>query len=293
MKKIYMAALALILSFSPSFAATEWGKFKGEPRGLTLTLEGKKAENLLKVVSNLPWISDGKDAPKQKYLYVLYQPTCSYSQALFKETRKITAQSDIQIRWIPISPDGSLNSLYENRNVETLKEAFENQQIPYVKDTKKSANINAYALSGLTLMLYAKHFSPDGNLYFPTMIYGNSEKTFVTIGPAKDMKKLLDSIPETESTKIPEAISLGATKPELTKIKPIENYKNESGKRVAIRLYPDKNAADIGGLLPGDEWPQPTNSVSKNGFIAFQISTQGSYMFIEDEEFVKRALAEK
>lgn len=143
--------------------AEGWPSSKGDdPRGLTLELKDKQAENVLRLVGNLPWLPDGKEG--DKVLYVIYTPTCPISQRLYDATRKLTDK--VQIRWIPVDPDGSLNSMYEQRNADMVRRAFKSSQVPPDTDTVKTANINTYSVAGISYMLVAQILSLDGNVYF-------------------------------------------------------------------------------------------------------------------------------
>lgn len=272
--------------FATPALAEDWPSGKGDdPRGLTLELKGKQAENVLRLVGNLPWLPDGKEG--DKVLYVIYTPTCPISQRLYDATRKLTDK--VQIRWIPVDPDGSLNSMYEQRNADTVRRAFKSSQVPPDTDAVKTANINTYSVAGISYMLVAQILSPDGNVYFPTLIYGTPEKTSISIGPVKNIDKLVEGLPATQPVQQPEALGLGAIRTEIVPTPALTQYVNKGKERVPLRLAADKNGIEVGGIPPGQSWPLPVKGVTGNGFVAFQISANGAPVFVEDPEFVQNS----
>lgn len=295
MRQFLCSLFLIIFMVQSGFAEQGWPKNKSEdPRGLTNTLTGKHAENMMRLVSNLPWLPDpdNKEKNSKKYLYVIYTPSCSISQEFYKASRKFADK--VQIRWIPVDPEGgSLNSMYEHRTGETVRKAFNTSMVPPDKDPKKTENINMYSSAGIAYLLLGQILSPDQILYFPTLVYGTPEKAFVTIGPVKNLDKLVKGLPETTETEEPEAVGLGAQKTDILIVKSAPLYKNEGKERAAIRLVPDSKGVDIGGFLPGKSWPLPVKGVTENGFVAFVVSSKGAPIFIEDPEFVKRVLAKK
>ncbi len=294
-RRLLCFLVPFVLAATPLSAKDGWPRSKGDDaRGLTREMTGKYSEVTMRIVRNLPWLPDGKESKageKQKYLYVIYTPSCPISQEFYDSTRKLA--ETMQIRWIPIDPDGSLNSMYEQRTAETVRRAFKSSMVPPDNDTKKTEAIQTYNMAGIAYLLVGQMVSPDGNLYFPTMIYGTPEKAFVTIGPAKDLKKLVANIPETEEPQQPEALTLGATKPEIVRPSSIPMYVNKGKERVALRMAPDKNSIEVGALAPGDKWEGPINGVTKNGFVAFAVSSKGAPIYAEDPDFVQSILADK
>ena len=274
---------------SPSLA---WSPEAAEDaRGEIATYTGNHAKNMMTIVENLPWLPDGKDTGK--YLYVFFSPGCQFSKELFKETRALT--DSMQIRWIPVDADGDLNSMYEERNSDTIKKAFTTMRVPSDRDKKKTAAINSYAVAGITWLTAGQMASPDGNVYFPTLIYGTAEKATVGIGPLEDMKKFIADIPVVEVKKdfSPESIELATKKIEIIPVPEFAEYENK-GKDVAeIKLLPLKEAARTGGISAGDKFPIPVAGVTRSGFVAFVITEKKDCIFVEDPAFVENALKGK
>lgn len=281
---VYSLFLMVFIAF-PALAEG-WPLSKGgDPRGLTRELKGGLADNAFRLIDNLPWLPDGKEG--DKVLYVIYTPTCPFSQKLYDATRKLTDK--VQIRWIPVDPDGSLNSMYVHRDPETVRRAFKSSQIPPDGDKTKTANINAYTAAGISYMLLARILSPDGNVYFPTLIYGTPEKISLSIGPVENISNIIEGLPSTQPTQQPEATTLGAIDPPVIIPTSETIYVNKSKARVALHLVADENSNEIGAILPGVRWPLPIQGITKDGFVVFQVSPKGASIFIYDPEFVQSA----
>lgn len=285
----FLCFLIPFLLLATSSHAAGWPKAKGgDPRGLTREITGGEAATTMRIMGNLPWLPQGKGGEQKKYLYVIYTPTCEFSQGMYNSLGNIT--DDVEIRWIPIDPAGSINSMYEERTAETVRRAFKSSQVPPDGDVKKSANINTYTMAAISYLLTSQMLSPDGNLYFPTLIYGTPEKASITIGPVKDLKKIVASLQSSDQPATPEAVTLGALKTEVLPVPAGTMLANKGTETMAMRLAPDANAIRIGGIPAGGDWPLPVAGVTKNGYVAFKISSGGAPIFVEAPEFAQSFL---
>ena len=286
MRHYFHLFIFVLLGTVPVAAQPAW-KRGDEVRGQTIELTGKQAENISRIVSNMPWLQEDEIYGKGKYLYVIYTPSCSISQDFYDKTRKISDK--VKIRWIPVDPEGSLNSMYEQRNGKTVRAAFKTSRIPPDQDAARTKRINTYSMGALSFLLIGQMLSPDGNIYYPTLVYGTPEKLHISVGPVDDINKLLASIPDTEQPQEPEAVVLGANKIDIIPVSSASTYTNNGKEKVTLHLAADKDAVVIGGLPSGEEWPLPITGATQNGFIVSEIA-HGGAIFIHDPDFTEQLL---
>lgn len=284
MKKMLPALLTVFLLLSlagGAFAESQADK----------VVTGEQAKNMKNVFANLGWLADGPDTGK--HLYVFFSPGCIYCKVLFDETRKRT--DGIQLRWIPLAPDGSLDGLYENSGMDAVAKAFDEGQSRAGKNAERAKRIRQYTVGAIQFYLAAGLLtdSPQG-LGLPTLLYSEKDTFAISIGMPSNLKEMLKNIPQGDANAadfVPAAYAL-ADKP--YKLLPLKSktYSNTHKKTVSAFLAPFDGSPQIGSVLPGS-MDLPALGVTADGYVALSLDGKTPACFLLDKDFVEKTRAAK
>lgn len=243
-------------------------------------LTKQEAENTLRIVESMPWIEEGTQKGEGKYMYVLYTPTSLESKELYNKTRPYLDQ--VNIRWVPILSNDSIDGLYETRTPEALEASFQSGNIPEVKNSKYIDLVSNMTFTGFIYLRGSTALSPDFSSRFPTVIYGNADKLFISIVPY-DIEKIVNEIPVTlvnENTGQPSILELAKRKFTLYDVEKNTLYHTEKGKLAPISLFPSDDGVIL-GALDSDFPPTVVAGITDNGYIALDINGRGNYIYIK------------
>ena len=289
MKKILpLLSLFTLLCFVSS-ASAEWNSAKD-----VNTEEGLGAVIFMSFAENMPWIADGTDTGK--YLYVIGEAGCSATVQLYKLSRKYT--KDMQIRWIFLdgTGEGTYNSMYETRTPEAVKDLLEKELLPDDKDPKKTAKVDQYVLKAMSIFIFRQVITADGNIYFPTLIYGNKEKATIQVGlDPSGLGELIASIPTVPVDKdfVPLALTADQDAVPLKPLPKDYKYVNNTAENTPMYMMPDEKAPRVGSIPPKLDWPIPCVGFTESGFIAMKVLDSGGCVYCYNPEEVKRLLEKK
>lgn len=251
---------------------------------------GDDAQRLMSVMDNLAYIADGED--NGKHLYVLFSPDCSASRAFYDVARKNPGK--VQVRWIPVDPQGDLNSMFEKSDADIIADAFVKSELPGDVDPKRTAAIARYNTSALLWLCLCEMISEDTSLAFPTFVYGSKDKARVSIGMDSDMNfdTFIAPIPNTGATEQPDALRFAGEAIDLVRTTHIKEYAPGSESKT-VRAFPAKDAVKLGVIKANATLPVPVVGVTQNGYLAIDMLGSQTYLFIEDEAAARAALTKK
>lgn len=280
-KLILSLSLVTGLFVSTASADMKWSSQNPNSSPVNTLTEGH-AKNFFHLISNLPWTEEGLKQEKGKVMYVLYFPECPASKDFYKETRKILDQ--VTIRWIPFTGDDHIAGLYETRTPEALKTAFTKEVLPKVVDKKVTETMVNSSVLGVAMFQAAKVYAPDGNMYFPTVIYGDENNAWVSISP--DVDTLVKKIPETTLSKMPLMVEKAKVAVKLLPVKKPINYQNTKEGFASVMLFPAADGIRIAGFDKTIS-PLPVAGYTEDGYVAIDALGKQVYMYVQDPEFVK------
>jgi hypothetical protein len=284
MRKLLLPLFMALFLLSPHIAAAG-------PLDDLDEVEGHAAAVLWDVLAYLPWIAEGED--NGQYVYILYSPTCPYSEQIYKGTRNWKGDRP-QLRWILLDPELELNSVYESPTPEILAMMFEEEAIPEDKRPKRNERINVYTQFALSNLANNKILpaEPEG-ISMPTFILGSREKIWVQPGYSDDWRKVFAAAPKgTAADARGPNIMLHAD--EELKILPVQKglgYANETGEKVMAKIGPFDDAPSFGALDPGATLPgEYLVGVTEDGYVLIGHSDARIEGVVKDPQFVQKAL---
>ena len=288
MKKTLMAMLMMLTLWLPNSALA------GPLDGLD-EVKGRHAGILLGALSYMPWIADGKD--NGQHVYILYSPTCGYSEQIYKETRAWKGDRP-QLRWIPLDGQLELNSLFEALTPDTLAMMFDEEAIPEDRHPARNERLNGYLQFTLGLLANNKVIPTrsDRQMSMPTFILGTSEKLWVQRGYSDDWRKVFSAAPKGTPTDAQAPNLRNHISAEL-KILPLPKglgYKNETGEKIGVVVAPYADAPQIATIDPGvSVTADYILGVTQDGFVLVGMSDTRIEMVIKDPQFTAKALNTK
>lgn len=288
MNIIIKSILLSMLCIGVSQAKVIWPEATdAEMTGKTGILTEGHAENALQILERMPWIEEGTQKGQGKYLYVFFNPASSTSKDIYTKTRPYLNQ--VNIRWIPIRTDKTnVNGLYETCTPQALADAFDKGVMPKIRNQEQMNTVENMTFTGFILMRGGRLLSPEGESYFPTMIYGDSDKLSVVSAPIH-IEWMMNNIPLTQP-KItqPTIVELAKRQPfTLHRVKEDTRYQTQEGERAPMLLYPSEDAVRVGSL-GSDNPPVIIDGMTDNGYLAIDFNGMGNFIYIKDDPRIVR-----
>lgn len=279
MRKLIKYLFIPLFGLSTAQADIQWSVMINKQQSETVgTLTEDHSENILRILESMPWIEEGSQTGEGKYLYVIYSPSSEESQKLYQQTR--TLLEDVNIRWIPIQQKEFIivDGLYETRTPEALKNAMTTGTFPTIENTEKTTLISNMVLTGFVYLRALNIFSPESLSYFPTVIYGGSEKLLVHPNPS-NIADIVPNIPVTTPTI--QDITMDSLSENSYKVYPVREFAyfiNEENSPATVTLYPAENGISLGTINN----QLPIKGITDNGYMAIDIRDgNGQYLFIK------------
>ena len=288
MNIIVKSILLSILCIGVSQAKVIWPAATDvEMTNKTGTLTEGHAKNALQILEKMPWIEEGAQKGQGKYLYVFFNPASSTSKDLYTKTRPYL--NYVNIRWIPIRTDETnVNGLYETRTPQALADAFNKGVMPKIRNQKQMNAVENMTFTGFIMLRGGRMLSPEGESYFPTMIYGDSDKLSV-VSASNYIEGMMNNIPLTmPNITQPTIVELAERQPvTLHRFKEDTRYQTQEGERAPMLLYPSEDAVRTGSL-GSDNPPVIIDGMTDNGYLAIDFNGMGNFIYIKDDPSIIR-----
>lgn len=228
-----------LLCFAMSVTAMDRG------RQVLITNPAHQQE-LMSLVENAIWASDGSAADKQ--VYVIYSTQCGWSKKLFNDTRELGDK--LQLRWIPAAAAGA-DQVVSVRDGTTVAAAFDGSQGTPADPQAGQRGVNYnYAVMNSTSRLL-KEYGGGSSFSFPTLIYRTDKGVQVISGNPADLKPLAEQVvsqPD-KAVLMPAGLALTANAVSTKPASKFKQYTNNEEQAVKVYALPD-TAAPVLDLLP-------------------------------------------
>lgn len=278
MKKVILTFWVIISLLGISSASVFWaGETDRAAFGFETILTESEAELVHSIIESLPWIEEGAQNGKGKYLYVFFYPECPASQRFYDVSRAYLDQ--INIRWIPITDETNLG-IYETRTSKALYDAFKKGVIPVVENRSLAETVLKMTITAFIYLDDIGVLSPEGNAYFPTVFYGGKDRLSIVINPM-NLDVLVDSIPESVPSQESFVVKYAGINPNIQPLEVEGLY--QVTQATEFYLFPQDDGVYLGELdssMPALE----VLGITKNGFVAVDLTGQGHVIYLKDDE---------
>lgn len=246
--------------------------------------EDSLTAKILEAVDNSVWAADGARPDKQ--IYIIYSPTCAWSQKFFKDTRSLTKK--VQFRWIPHGGEGA-DWVAETRTALAVARAFEGKS-GTPQDSAKAARLRTHN-TGVVINL-AEYIATNGghSISYPTLIYKTENGVKVHIGNPTNINKIISEVasrPDMADYKST-GVQMASAEVQVVNVPGLGQYANRGQLPVDVLMYPDASSPVVADLEPG--FSLSAEGVTETGYVVVRPFNNQPPCFILDAKFVKFSL---